>query len=294
MEKLDGLIIKGIGGFYYVETSAKVYECKARGIFRKSKQKPLVGDRVSICIPKDGFPYIDLIYERKNSIVRPQIANIDQLAIVSSACAPSPNIFIIDKMISLACYKNIEPILILSKSDLSNLSEIKKIYDLAGIKNISVSSITFDGIDEVEELLYRKITAFIGNSGVGKSTLLNCIFPNLNLEIGDFSHKLGRGKHTTRNVELFKCCGGYVADTPGFSTVDIERYEFIKKEQIQFCFKEFEPYIGLCKFTSCSHMKEKGCKIIDAVEKEIISKSRYSSYVMMYNEVKDIKEWKMK
>ena len=168
------------------------------------------------------------------------------------------------------------------------------LYKKSCIKAIEYSSVTNKGIEEIIEVLSGKISAFSGNTGVGKSTLLNALFPELNLQTGEISDKLGRGKHTTRTVELFKCFGGYVADTPGFSTVDLDRYEIIKKDELQHCFPEFEDYIAECKFTSCAHICEKGCAVIEAVENGLISKSRHDSYVRMYNEVKDLKDWQLK
>lgn len=293
MKKENGIIIKGVGGFYYVETSDNaIYECRARGIFRKNKIKPYVGDRVTINLNDIGTCSIEEILQRKNELVRPPIANIDQLVIVASICDPYPSTVIIDKMIALSVSKQIEPVIIITKADLSETTNLSRVYDLSGIKSIEFSSVDLRNINVIKEILYGKVSAFTGNSGVGKSTLLNCINDNLLLETGDISHKLGRGKHTTRFVELFKIDGStYVADTPGFSTVDIDRYELIKKDEIQFCFSEFVPYINNCKFTSCSHICEKGCAVIDALKNGYISRSRYDSYVYMYNEVKNIKEW---
>ncbi len=293
MNKDNGVILKGIGGFYYVEVSNNVvYECKARGLFRKNKVKPCVGDNVIISISDDGLCMIERILPRKNELIRPPISNIDQLIIVSSVCDPSPSTVIIDKMIALSVNKGIEPIIVITKTDLPHEKTLKEIYEIAGIKVIEFSSKDLRNIDYIKELLQGKISAFTGNSGVGKSTLLNCIDKRLLLETSSISNKLGRGKHTTRSVELFKISDStYAADTPGFSAVDIERYEKIDKDEIQYCFKEFRSYLNNCKFTSCSHTCEKGCAVIEAVKNGNISKSRHNSYVYMYNEVKDIKEW---
>ncbi len=291
---IEGLIIKGIGGFYYVEASDKIYECKAKGIFRKNNQKPMVGDRVIISILDDGFVFIDKIMERKNNFIRPPIANVDQLVILSSVCDPYPNFYVIDKMISLSCYKGIKPILIISKVDLNDANDIIGVYKRSSIDIIEFSSVTGQGIEKVKKLLENNVTAIIGNSGVGKSTLLNCINPEFSIETDKISYKLGRGKHTTRNVEFYKVNNGYVADTPGFSTVDIGRYETIKKNELQFCFNEFLPLINKCKFKSCTHTKETGCKVIEEVKKGNIHPSRYNSYIKMYEEVKDLKEWNIK
>ncbi|MBQ8538273.1 MAG: ribosome small subunit-dependent GTPase A [Ruminococcus sp.] len=295
MAKLNGIIIKITGGFYYVEADTCIYECKARGIFRKRGNSPLVGDYVLIDVPDDdSFCSIEEIKERKNSLIRPALANLDALVIVSSVVEPNVNTYIIDKMICAAVDKGIEPVVVFSKTDLKSCDEYLEIYRKSGIKAIEYSSVTNKGLDEIKEVLSGKVSAFSGNTGVGKSTLLNALFPELELKTGEISDKLGRGRHTTRTVELFKCYGGYVADTPGFSTVDLDRYEIIKKDELQHCFPEFEQYIGECKFTSCAHICEKGCAVIEAVESGAISKSRHDNYVRMYNEVKDIKDWQLK
>ncbi len=294
MKNLNGIIIKITGGFYYVEADSHVYECKARGVFRKKGCTPLVGDYVTIEVPQgDGYCSISSVSERKNSLVRPALANLDTLVIVSSVVEPTVNTYIIDKMICAAVNKCIEPVVVFSKTDLQPCDEYLDIYRKAGITAIEYSSVTNNGVDEIKEVLKDKVSAFSGNTGVGKSTLLNALFPELKLKTGEISDKLGRGRHTTRTVELFKCFGGYVADTPGFSTVDLDRYEIIRKDELQYCFTEFSDYIGECKFTSCAHLCEKGCAVIEAVENGVIPRSRHDSYVRMYNEVKDIKEWQI-
>ena len=294
MKENKGIIVRLLGGFYYVDTGGSIIECKARGIFRQKGLSPVVGDNVVISIEKEGYAAISEILPRKNSIVRPAVANIDKLFIVSSVCEPEPNLFIVDKMTATAFYKNIEPVLIFSKSDMLSAEKYLEIYGKAGIKAVSFSSKTGEGADKVRALLKDSVAAFTGNSGVGKSSLLNFLFPELNIATGDISKKLGRGRHTTRSVELYKTESGYVADTPGFSTVDLERYEIISKDMLAGTFPEFKDYINTCQFTSCAHICEKGCAIIEAVKQGKISKSRHKSYVEMYNEVKDIKEWQKK
>jgi len=289
----SGLIIKGIGGFYYVETASKVYECKARGVFRKDKITPFVGDLVKISINTDAENTIDEIEPRRNYLKRPPIANLDQLIIVASSCEPNPSTLIIDKLTAIACNRDIEPIIVLNKTDLQNVDELINIYKKAGFKTFAASGKTGEGIEELKEVLCGKTSAFTGNSGVGKSTLLNCIDDRLGLSTGEISEKLGRGRHTTRQSQLFKVQGGYVADTPGFSSLEIERNEIIKKDDLQYCFPEFAQHIGTCKFTSCAHVNDKGCKIIEAVKNGEISQSRHNSYIAMYEEVKNIKDWEL-
>lgn len=292
---LEGLVRKGIGGFYTVETPQGDFTCTARGKFRKERISPYAGDRVRITAEEDGTGALEEILPRKNFLARPPIANIDQLFIVSSLRDPYPEPLIIDKTIAVAEMMDISPVLVLTKTDLDDPSELKAIYDLAGVPCLVVSSKTGDGVDPVRQQLRGKISAFTGNSGVGKSTLLNAVFPHFDLKTGEVSQKLGRGRHTTREVELYKLQdGGYVADTPGFSTFDIERYRLTDKEKLAFGFREFAPYLGECQFSSCSHTCEKGCAILQAVEEGKIPRSRFESYCAMYEEIKDVKQWQQK
>lgn len=290
-----GKIIKGIGGFYYIDTEDGVFECKARGNFRNQKIIPLVGDNVEISINDNAENTIDKIFDRKNQLVRPPLSNLDQLFIVASLVDPKINTTIIDNMIAVCEYKDIEPIIILTKTDLDDSTdEYMGIYEKAGFKVIVCDNTIGKGADEVRAMLNDKCSAFAGNTGVGKSSLLNNIFPELDLKTGETSKKLGRGKHTTRHCELFKTNGGYVADTPGFSSLDFDKCEMILKDDLQHCFRDFEDYIGTCRFTTCAHINDKGCSIVEAVNNGDISKSRHESYISMYNEVKDIKEWELK
>ena len=292
---LEGLVRKGIGGFYTVETPEGFFTCTARGRFRKERISPYAGDRVRILGEEDGTGALEEILPRRNFLVRPPLANLDQLFIVSSLRDPYPEPLIIDKTIAVAELEGIQPALVLTKTDLEDASSLKAIYDLAGVPCLVVSSVTGEGVDQVRKLLAGKVSAFTGNSGVGKSTLLNALFPRLELKTGEISQKLGRGRHTTREVELYKLeDGGYVADTPGFSTFEIERYRLTEKECLVHGFREFEPYLGQCQFTSCSHTCEKGCAILQAVEEGKIARSRHESYCAMYQEIKDVKQWQQK
>ncbi len=290
----EGIIIKGIGGFYYVEADGEIFECKAKGIFRKEGIKPLVGDKVTISVNTNAENTIDVIHPRTSELQRPPVANIDRLFIVSSTVEPSPVLFIIDKLTAIAYDKGIEPIVVFTKCDMSPGNEYAEIYKEVGMKSFCVSNKTGEGVEEVKAELKGHVSAFAGNSGVGKSSLLNSIDSTLELKTAAISNKLGRGKHTTRHSELFKLCGGYVADTPGFASIVSENSEYITKENLPFAFPEFEKYLGSCKFSTCLHMKDKGCKIIDAVERGEIPKSRHESYCMMMEQVKDIEDWQIK
>ena len=294
MKTLNGILMKSIGGFYYVRTEDGEYECKARGSFRKSGNSPVAGDRVVINVPDEGFASIEEILPRKNKLKRPALANIDTLVIVCSTVDPEPNFTVIDKMTAAAVNNNMEPVIVVSKNDLKNGDRIAEIYKNSDITVYQCSPESTDEAEKLREYLRGKVSAFTGNSGVGKSTLLNLLFPDLELQTGQISKKLGRGRHTTRVVELFELDGCYVADTPGFSTVDLQRYEMIDKTQLQYCFPEFDKYLGECQFTSCAHVCEKGCRILQAVQEGEIEETRHRSYVTMYNEVKDIKSWQLK
>ncbi len=292
-QEKTGLILKGIGGFYYVKAGDTVYECKARGVFRRNAITPLVGDHVKLLIEENQSPVIAEILPRKNSLIRPPMANLDQLVLVAATCDPAPSTLVIDKIIAAAEDKGISPILVISKIDLEQAQWLRDIYEPIGFPVVLVSSATGEGVERVKELLRGKITAFTGNSGVGKSSLLNQIDRRFCLETGEISRKLGRGRHTTRQVELFPLeGGGYVADTPGFSAIQMERYDVVHKEQLPYCFREFEPFLDQCRFPSCSHTCEKGCAVLEAVREGKISRSRHESYVALYQEVKDWKEWK--
>ncbi len=292
--RLNGIILKGIGGFYYVEADGEIFECKARGIFRKNGIMPLPGDRVEIEAGSETAENtVDVICERKNSLKRPPVANIDRLFIVASVCEPNPSTLVIDRLIAIAEQKEIEPFVVITKTDLASSDELYEIYNKAGIRTVCVSTENDKGIDEIRSALEGRVSAFTGNTGVGKSTLLNRIDSSLMIETGEISKKLGRGRHTTRHVELYNVCGGFVADTPGFSALDIEAGEFIHKNDLPYCFREFLPYLGECKFTSCAHINDKGCRILQAIDDGEISTSRHDSYVALYNEAKEIKDWEL-
>ena len=286
-----------MGGFYYVKTTQALFECRARGKFRKIEQTPLVGDEVEISPTEEGKGYVTRILPRRNFLVRPPLANIDRLILVTSIDEPAPNTLVLDKLIAIAEHKEIDPAVVISKADLQKDQALAfaDIYRGCGFDVFVVSNETGEGVDQVRAYLQGKLSAFCGNSGVGKSSLLNRIDERLQLETAHISQKLGRGRHTTRHVELYELPeGGYIADTPGFSSVDLERCEVILKDQLQYCFREFEEYIPQCKFTGCSHTCEKGCAVIRAVEEGKIPISRHENYRALYEDAKNIKEWELK
>ncbi len=290
---MQGLIRKAIAGFYYVEAGSAVYECKARGILRRKDQSPLVGDRVEMEVSGEGTGVVKEVLPRKNQFGRPPVANVDRLVVVSSTCEPKPNPLLMDRMIALAEDRGVEPLVVLTKQDLQSGEELAARYRLAGIPVFSVCCTTKEGVDALRDHLRGHITVFCGNTGVGKSSLLNALSPHLALPTGEISQKLGRGRHTTRHVELYPMEGGYWADTPGFSSLESLEGEFVHKDDLAFAFREFVPFLGQCRFTSCSHTGEKGCAIGRAVEEGKIHPGRYDSYVQLYEQAKAVKDWEI-
>ncbi len=293
-------IISGVGGRYTVAADGAekriITNVPARGAFRHEKIKPLPGDIVRLRSDGTGY-FITGIEERKNALIRPTLANLDILYIVTSAKQPAPAPGFADK-ITVLCEKNgIRPVIVVTKSELDNdaADEITKLYGSVGYDSFSVSSVTDSGIAELKEYIEKNkntVSAFCGASGVGKSTLINRLFPDLRCETGDISERIERGKNTTRTVTLYEISDKtYLADTPGFSLLDFERFDFCKKDELPYLFPEFEPYLCKCKYTKCSHTKEDGCLIRQAVADGEIAGSRYNSYVTLYNDIKDKKEW---
>ena len=291
--QLNGIILKGIGGFYYVETAEGVFECKAKGRFRREKISPIAGDKVSITVNSNAENTIDEIDERKNFLLRPPVANIDNLLLVVSMCEPAPNTLVIDKMTALAERNGITPIIVFSKTDLASADEFVDIYKTTGYSIFTVSPEDKSDLVKIMSLLSGKLTAFTGNSGAGKSTLINALCPSLALSTAEISSKLGRGRHTTRQAEIFHVGDGLIIDTAGFSSLDLISNDPIFKEELALYFPEFQEYIGQCKFTSCAHIGEKGCKICEMVQKGIINKSRHDNYIELYNQAKNIKKWEL-
>lgn len=291
MNLYSGILVKAIAGFYYVETGNDVFECKARGVFRKEGISPVVGDLCDFSVDKNNKGFIENIHPRKNILQRPPLSNIDRVYIVSSTISPAFNPLIADRFIAIAEDAEIEPVVVITKTDLADGEQYAEIYRLIGLKTFCVCCKTGEGIEELKASIGEGINVFTGNTGVGKSSVLNLLFPNLQLKTGEISEKLGRGRHTTRHVELFKSGNCYVADTPGFSSLENEKWAFIRKENLQFAFREFLPFLGKCKFPSCSHISEKGCEICKAVEDGIIHPQRHGSYIALYKEAEKIKDW---
>lgn len=287
---INGKIIKGIGGFYYVDTENGLYECRARGIFRKNKITPLVGDRVSISVvdEENKKGVVEEIEERDTELVRPPIANVDKALIVFAIKNPSPNLSLLDRFIVLAEKENLEIVIVFTKVDLDTdgelLGELKDIYEVSGYKVISVSNKLKLNIDKIKEELKENTVVFAGPSGVGKSSLLNEVDKNFELKTGEVSDKIKRGKHTTRHAELLKLeCGGMVADTPGFSSLTLDDTD---ESELKEYFIEFDKY-DECRFGSrCIHENEPSCAVKEAVENGDISKKRYESYIQLLNEIR--------
>ena len=286
----SGIITKCLGGLYTVESPDGIFSCKARGVFRSKGISPCVGDSVEF---QDEV--ITAVAERRNCIIRPPLANLDQLIFIVSTCDPAPNYLLLDKFIAIAEYKGIKPVVAVTKTDLGSSSDITDIYGKIGIDVIEIDYSDKSTIDAVKNILTGKISAFTGNSGAGKSTLLNAVDPTLDIPTAEISKKLGRGRHTTRHAELYKLeTGGYIADTPGFSTFETNRYDIIRKEELAGCFRERAEFTDQCRFKDCSHTCEKGCAVLDALGEGKISESRHTSYCTMYDEAKQLKEWELK
>lgn len=288
----DGLVVKAVRGLWYVETAEGILCCTARGKLRGMKETPLVGDRVSVLPLGGGKGSLEAMLPRKNAFIRPSVANIDALVILCSAVIPVTDPQLIDRMVAIAELKGCDPILCFHKCDLGRAAELVSLYRSAGFQVFETSSETGEGLAELQDAIRGLTCAFTGNSGVGKSSLLNALEPRLTLETGDVSEKLGRGKHTTRHVELFRLsCGAAVMDTPGFAAFDGEEVSLELKERLPELFREFRPYLSGCRYYDCKHGKDEGCAVRAAVETGEISKSRYQSYLRMWDELKDLKEW---
>lgn len=291
----EGVIVKALSGFYYVQTAERLLECKARGRFRLDGTSPLVGDRVECSLDAHGKGRIDRVFERRNFFIRPAVANVDALVFVAANTNPVTDPFLIDRVSVIAESAGCELIVCINKTDVDPADDLYGIFTAAGFTVVRTSVPDGTGIDVLRREIAGKICAFTGNSGVGKSSIMNALSPGLNIKTAEVSEKLGRGKHTTRHVELFDIGGGtYAADTPGFASFDIEMMEIIPKEQLQFDFVEFAPYIGECRFNNCAHLREPGCAVTQAVADGKIMPSRYRSYERLYALSAQHKSWENK
>ena len=298
MEIVSGIITRGVGGLYEVDTENEIIECKAKGVFRHDMIAPTVGDRVTVEVDKDSA-VISKIEERKNLLIRPPLANLDIIFCVIPSKDPAPDLFTLDKLIAIAEKNSIEPVIIVTKSDLDNASadRIVSIYKKSGFSVFGVSTYDVESVDALRSFIKEhargKISAFAGASGAGKSTLMNSLFPSLKIVTGTLSKKTARGRHTKRAVDLYPFSrispdmnDGYLADTPGFTMLDFEHFDFMTLDELPYSFREFDDYIGLCRYTKCTHLKEEGCAIIEAIKNGEISRERHESYVSLYATLK--------
>ncbi len=287
---MEGLVTRSLGGFYNVTSGGVVYESKPRGLFRKEKTVITVGDRVTFTPQENDLAVIEQLHPRRNLFVRPPISNLDRLFIVIAAADPAPDLFFADKLTVIARHSQVEPIIVINKSDLADASAIAAIYQQAGFPVILANGHTGEGTQEILAMAQDGISALAGFSGVGKSSLLSHLLPH-KLETGEVSHKLGRGRHTTRHVELFAVGNGFFADTPGFSSLELTEQSTLRLPDLAAAFPEFAPYLEDCRFTNCAHLKEKGCAVLEAVQQGRIAPSRHASYCQLYEQLKAIPQW---
>ncbi len=293
-KRVTGRIIRSISGFYDVQTEEKLISCRARGILRKQGVTPLTGDLVEITVEK-GKGMVEAVLPRRNSFVRPAVANVDALVVFAANVNPVTEPFLIDRVAAIAGDQEVPVYLCVNKCDLDPAMDLVRIYRSAGFPVICTSAETGDGVEELRQLLQGKLTAFTGNSGVGKSSILNKLCPELELPTGEVSEKLGRGRHTTRHVELYDLGGEtYVADTPGFSSFDTDQMDIILKENLQYAFPDFAPYLGKCQFHDCSHRAEPGCAVTAALAAGALEQTRYDSYLRLYEKASQVKLWELK
>lgn len=291
----NGQIVKALSGFYYVRTPEdQVVECRARGIFRKEKITPLVGDAVEFSIER-GKGMIEKISDRRNSFVRPAVSNLDALVILCSGANPVTEPFLIDRVAAIAGDRNVPVLICVNKTDLNDGEKLIGIYRRAGFAVFPTSAETGEGIDALRQAIAGKTVAFTGNSGVGKSSILNCLDADFGIKTGEVSEKLGRGRHTTRHVELYRLQDGtQIIDTPGFSSFDTEQMELILKENLQYAFPDFAPFLGKCRYHDCAHLKEPDCAVLAALQAGKIEPTRHASYKRLYESAKEIKLWELK
>lgn len=286
--------MKALSGFYYVDLAGETVTCRGRGKLRHQKVSPLVGDRVEITLNDDGTGAVEAVLPRRNQLARPAVANIDQLVILCANVNPVSDPYLIDRVCSVAEGKGCRVVIAVNKCDLDPGDALAATYAAAGFPVLRLSAVTGEGIGSLREILQGKVSAFTGNSGVGKSSVLNALEPSFAIATGEVSDKLGRGRHTTRHVELFRVGNALVADTPGFSSFEGEHLELLDKDALGASFREFRPYLEQCRFVGCSHTKEKGCAVLEAVEAGAIPQSRHDSYVRLYREAKERRPWEEK
>ena len=288
----EGRIQKALSGFYYVNTGEEVLTCRARGRFRKEGISPLVGDRVEVRELGNGEGFVERILPRRNAFLRPAVANIDQLVVIASAAVPRTDPFLIDRVAAIAALKGCEVVVLLNKCDLDSADDLYTIYRAAGFPTLRISAETGEGMEALIPLISGKLSAFTGNSGVGKSSILNALDPDFHLQVGTVSDALGRGRHTTRHVELYRLsCGAEVMDSPGFSSFETDELNLELKHRLPETFREFAPYLGDCRFVGCSHTREKGCAVLEALRRGDIQKSRHESYLRLHEELKPLRDW---
>ena len=291
----EGIIIKALSGFYYVASDGRIIDCKARGRFRLDGSSPLVGDRVRVTLDSNGKGRVDEVKERKNWFIRPAVANIDTLVFVAANTNPVTDPFLVDRFSVIAAEAGCELVVCINKTDIDPGDQLYEIFTKAGFPVVRTSAETGEGAEELLCLLRGKVSAFSGNSGVGKSSILNVLLPQANIKTGEVSEKLGRGKHTTRHVELYALGRDtYIADTPGFASLDVTMTNVILKENLQYDFPDFAPYLGSCRFHDCAHLKEPGCAVTQAVSEQKIALSRYRSYARLYELSAQHKFWEYK
>ena len=290
---LDGRIVRSLSGFYDVQTEDGVITCRGRGSLRRSGESPLTGDMVQITV-ENGKGMVERILPRRNRFVRPAVANVDALVVFAANVNPVTEPFLIDRVSAIAGDQDVPVYICVNKCDLDPAVDLVRIYQNAGFSVIRASAETGEGVEQLRSLIDGKLTAFTGNTGVGKSSMLNALCPELSLATGEVSEKLGRGRHTTRHVELY-CLGGdtFVMDTPGFSSFDTEQMDVLLKENLQYTFPDMAPYLGHCQFHDCSHRKEPGCRVRQAVDTGELEKTRYESYLRLYEKAEQIKLWEL-
>ena len=294
IKEYTGRILRSLSGFYDVQTPEGLITCRGRGSLRKKGQTPLTGDMVTVSV-ENGKGMVEAVLPRRNSFIRPAVANVDALVIFAANVNPVTEPFLIDRVAAIAGDRGVPVYLCINKCDLDPAVDLERIYRAAGFAVIVTSAETGEGVEQLRQLLKGKLTAFTGNSGVGKSSILNRLCPELQLPTGEVSEKLGRGRHTTRHVELYRLDEDtYVADTPGFSSFDTDQMDLILKENLQYAFPDFGDYLGQCQFHDCSHRKEPGCAVTAAVAEGLIQPTRYDSYLRLYEKVSQIKLGEMK